>query len=131
MDINDLLPVIFAVIGALVAFYAVSNSAKRLTNRLRIEKKLAYNLGMALKARNIDSEISIELNKLTVCSSCEEENLEQFKRHIDNALDEALEDLLISEQRLVKLSLDQPSLRGQKHYIKKLVSNSLNQLQHE
>ncbi|MBF4227885.1 hypothetical protein EAY83_23490, partial [Vibrio anguillarum] len=97
----------------------------------QIERKLAHNLAKQLKSRHIESEVSVELDKVVVRSKVEEEDIEKLKQQIDESLKAALRELVESEQELVKKSLEQPSKQGQMHYLKKLINNSLQELSHQ
>ena len=131
MEIMTILPAVLSSLGAVVAAYAMFQSSRRLKTRLQIERKLAHNLAKQLRSRHIESEVSIELDKVVVRSKIEEEDIEKLKQQIDESLKAALRQLVESEQELVKKSLEQPSKQGQMHYLKKLISNSLQELSHQ
>ncbi|MBF4366303.1 hypothetical protein EAY40_29545, partial [Vibrio anguillarum] len=121
-------PAVLSSLGAAVAAYAMFQSSSSLKTRLQIERKLAHNLAKQLKSRHIESEVSVELDKVVVRSKVEEEDIEKLKQQIDESLKAALRELVESEQELVKKSLEQPSKQGQMHYLKKLINNSLQEL---
>ncbi|WP_194548827.1 hypothetical protein, partial [Vibrio anguillarum] len=77
-------------------------SSSSLKTRLQIERKLAHNLAKQLKSRHIESEVSVELDKVVVRSKVEEEDIEKLKQQIDESLKAALRELVESEQELVK-----------------------------
>ncbi|ELJ8717832.1 hypothetical protein RUK98_003547 [Vibrio cholerae] len=131
MEIMTILPAILSSLGAVVAAYAMFQSSSSLKARLQIERKLAHNLAKQLKSRHIESEVSVELDKVVVRSKVEEEDIEKLKQQIDESLKAALRELVESEQELVKKSLEQPSKQGQMHYLKKLINNSLQELSHQ
>ncbi|MBF4396129.1 hypothetical protein EAY12_22940, partial [Vibrio anguillarum] len=89
-------------LGAAVAAYAMFQSSSSLKTRLQIERKLAHNLAKQLKSRHIESEVSVELDKVVVRSKVEEEDIEKLKQQIDESLKAALRELVESEQELVK-----------------------------
>ncbi|HGZ6647694.1 TPA: hypothetical protein ACOLYK_002228 [Vibrio parahaemolyticus] len=131
MEIMTILPAVLSSLGAAFAAYAMFQSSSSLKTRLQIERKLAHNLAKQLKSRHIESEVSVELDKVVVRSKVEEEDIEKLKQQIDESLKAALRELVESEQELVKKSLEQPSKQGQMHYLKKLINNSLQELSHQ
>jgi len=124
-----ILAIVFAFIGALCAIVATYRAIKSLRYRLYIEKKLAYNLAVSLKKRKIESSVSVNLNKITIKGRYNKKQADLFKKEIDGALKEAIKELVVSERKLVIRSIDQPSKKGQFNYLKRLVENSLEQLQ--
>lgn len=106
-------------------------SAWSLKQRLDLEHKLTANLARALKAKGIDAQISVELNRLAVKEYPQEQDIEQFKGHVREALEIAVGELVDFERELVRYALEQPSRKGQFHYLRKLVNNSLAQLHHQ
>ena len=132
MDIFNLLPTIFSVLGVAFAAFAMHKSSSSLKHRLKIERKLARTLADELRRRNIESQVSFELNKLQVKGKIsEEQDADQIKEEIHAAIRCAIQQLVEEEQTLIKESLDQPSKQGQSHYIRKLLSNSLDQISHQ
>ncbi|HAU4897204.1 hypothetical protein NAT02_18550 [Aeromonas hydrophila] len=131
MESMTIIPAVFSLIGVGLALYAMFRSSSNLTTRLKIERKLAYNLAQELKSRNIESDISVKLDKIIVRSKVEEEDIENLKLQIDDALKSALKALVESEQELIRNSLEQPSKQGQTHYLKKVINNSLQELKHQ
>ncbi|MFQ2274480.1 hypothetical protein [Aeromonas hydrophila] len=132
MESMTVIPAVFSLIGVGLALYAMFRSSSNLTTRLKIERKLAYNLAQELKSRNIESDISVKLDKIIVRSKVEEEeDIENLKLQIDDALKSALKNLVESEQELIRNSLEQPSKQGQTHYLKKVINNSLQELKHQ
>lgn len=131
MEVFNVLPTILASTAVIVAIFAAYRSIQNVKFRLYIEKKLAHNLAMALEKRKIDSKISVRLDKITVKGKCTEKQISTFKKEIDSALKEAIKELVDSERNLVIRSIEQPSKQGQFNYLKKLVENSLDELQHK
>lgn len=131
MEIMTFLPTVLSLLGAAIAAYAMIKSSKSLKERLRIERNLANKLGQELKRRNIDSKISIEHNKIIIRSDAEGADVEHLKRQIDDALRCALLRLIASEREVIKKTLEQPSKQGQMHYRKKLINNSLHELEEQ
>ena len=131
MESMTIIPAVFSLIGVGLALYAMFRSSTNLATRLKIERKLAYNLAQELKSRNIESDISVKLDKIIVRSKVEEEDIEILKLQIDDALKSALKTLVESEQKLIRNSLEQPSKQGQTHYLKKVINNSLQELKHQ
>lgn len=128
MEWLTILPAIFTTFGATLAAFAMYKSARNLKRRLRVEKTLAHNLAIELKARKIESIVNVELNKITISSRVEKKDIDAFKKQIDSAMNDALKKLIKSEQELVKLALEQQSKQGEIHYLKKIVSNSLQEI---
>ncbi|MEC6822643.1 hypothetical protein VXS02_04255 [Photobacterium piscicola] len=128
MEWLTILPAIFTTFGATLAAFAMYKSARNLKRRLRIEKTLAHNLAIELKARKIESIVNVELNKITISSRVEKKDIDAFKKQIDSAMNDALKKLIKSEQELVKVALEQQSKQGEIHYLKKIVSNSLHEI---
>lgn len=125
------LPVLFACIGMLLAVFACFSAIKSLRIRLSLEKKLAQKLASELAGRGIKSKIDIEKHKLTVTGHIQQEDLDEVKAIIDDALGAAIASLMDEERILIERSLEQPSKQGQTHYLNKIVSNSLEELQHQ
>lgn len=131
MELFNTLPTVLAAVSVAVAAFAAFRSIKNLKYRLYIERKLAHNLAVSLEKRKIDSKVSVRLNKITVQGKCTDKQINTFKKEIDSALKEAIKELVASERQLVIRSIEQPSKQGQFNYLKKLVENSLDELQHK
>jgi hypothetical protein len=131
MEIISLLPTILAFTGVAFAAFAAFKAIESLKYRLYIEKKLAHKLAISLAKRKIDSKISVRLNKITIEGKCTNKQIDLFKKEIDSALKEAIQELVDSERSLVLQSIEQPSKKGQFNYLKKLVETSLDELQHK
>ncbi|MBK5073625.1 hypothetical protein I2492_09945 [Budviciaceae bacterium CWB-B4] len=128
--LSSIVPALLSLLGASVAAIAMYQSTKNLKSRLRVERKFAHCLAKQLKNRNIYFEVSVELNKVIVKSEIKEEDIENLKKQLHESLKFAIQELVESERDLVKKSLEQPSKQGQVHYLKKLVINSLQELEH-
>lgn len=131
MEVIDFLLSSSIGLAVLLLSLVTFKSIRNVKYRLYIERKLAHNLAVSLKKRKIDSKVSVRLNKITVQGKCSEKQLISFRKEIDSALQEAIKELVSSERDLVMRSLEQPSRKGQFNYLKKLVSNSLDELHHD
>ncbi len=123
--------IISALLGSCISILAFVFNAKKLRERIELEKRLTCNLAKAFDRRNINAEIESSLNEITIKGEIEEADIEAFKATIKQCMDEALADLVPSEKKVVIKTIDQPSLRGQLHYLQRLVKNSLNQVNHQ
>lgn len=118
---------ILVIVAALSALYI---SANVLRYRLRIDKKLAHYLAVELKEKNIDfGNIDINRSIVTVEFECSLESRNDLRGEIKTSLDIAVQKLLDDERELVIKSLNQSSERGKEHYFKKIVHNSVEELQ--
>ena len=141
--------ILIHVLTATAAFLAMTGaykSVKDLKKRILIEKKLARNLATELKARDLQSEVSVKLNKITIehlyfdahfdldlfsITTAEAEEKEGFVKDLIDSVRAAVNSLTKEERRIVSGALEQTSEEGRFRYLKKLVSNSLNEIEHQ
>ncbi len=127
--IATMLPSMLPALGAAAALVAAGISIMDLRKRLQIEKQLAQNLAEVFKARGIDAQVSVALEQVRVFDELQPDDIEQFKGHVSEAVDTAVAGLPESDRALVQSTLTQHSRRGQFAYLRKVVRNSLAQLQ--
>lgn len=132
MELLTFLPTLLSVLGVLISGFAMYQSSKELKHRLMIERKLAHNLASELHARKIQSQVTIELNKLEVQGKiCDDQDIDKIKLEINEAIRCAVKKLVEEEQIVIRKSLEQPSKQGQGFYIRKILNNSLQELSHQ